>query len=401
MAKKALIITEVFYPEDFIINDLVKDWLADGNELEILTRNPSYPFGKVLKGYKNKIYCKGEFHGSKVHRILVIPGYQKSVLKKILNYINYAFLSFWFLLFKGKQYNKIFIYQTGPLTNAFSAVLLKSIYKFKITIWSQDLWPETIYAYGLKQTKLTHFFLTQLVRFIYKRCDNILISCKGFESKINKLLRKPKTITWVPNWAIINKKGTNKNLLNKGFNFTFAGNIGKVQNLENIIRAFKKISSHHPNAYLNIIGDGSNLIELMRLSKTEKIKNINFTGRKPLVEMPDYFEESDVLLISLVDTPLYEIMIPSKFQTYLTANKPIYSVMKGEVEELVSQNKLGYTAHPSQISEIEKGFTAFINLSEDALSSFSKNAQQLLDNNFNEDKIKKKLNLIFWNETGE
>src|SRR5690606_40276263 len=55
------------------------------------------------------------------------------------------------------------------------------------------------------------------------------------------------------------------------------------------------------------------------------LSNVNFTGRKPVHTMPNYFAASDVLLISLVDVPLYEIMIPSKFQTYLTAKKPIRS----------------------------------------------------------------------------
>ena len=58
-SKKALVLGEAFYPEDFIINDLVKDWEKDGYKFEVLTRTPSYPFGKVYKGYKNKIYQKG------------------------------------------------------------------------------------------------------------------------------------------------------------------------------------------------------------------------------------------------------------------------------------------------------------------------------------------------------
>ena len=55
---KYLIIGEAFYPEEFPINDLVKEWEKAGYQLEVLTRSPSYPFGKVFKGYKNKLYQK-------------------------------------------------------------------------------------------------------------------------------------------------------------------------------------------------------------------------------------------------------------------------------------------------------------------------------------------------------
>ena len=46
---------------------------------------------------------------------------------------------------------------------------------------------------------------------------------------------------------------------------TFAGNIGKVQNLENIIIAFSRLSLKIASkAQLNIIGDGSNLNHLKK-----------------------------------------------------------------------------------------------------------------------------------------
>ena len=53
--KKVLVLGEAFYPEDFLINDLVKEWEKDGYQFEVLTRAPSYPFGKVYAGYKNKV----------------------------------------------------------------------------------------------------------------------------------------------------------------------------------------------------------------------------------------------------------------------------------------------------------------------------------------------------------
>lgn len=396
MHKKALILSEVFWPEDFIINDLVDDWLAKGYSLEVLTRNPSYPFGRVTDGYKNNLYNKSVYKNTFVHRFFVFPGYQNSLLIKILNYVTYMFICFWFLLFNGKKYDKIFIYQTGPLTNAFSPVLLKTIFKYKITIWSQDLWPDTIYAFGLKKNKITKFILNNLVRFIYNGCDIILISCKGFNEKIEKLLKKKTPIHWIPNWPIVDGFSTEKEGLPKGFNFTFAGNIGKVQNLDQIVRAFKSVSEKYSDAHLNIIGDGSYLEELKTICKIEKIKNINFTGRKPVSKMPHYFAASEVLLISLIDVPLYEIMIPSKFQTYLTANKPIYSVMKGEVSQLVTKYNLGISANPSDIKAIEKGFFQFLNYPDNQLNVLANNSISLLHDNFDELKTKQKIFDLFW-----
>lgn len=393
--KKALVVTEVYSPEDFLINDLVDSWNKEGFQIEVLTRNPSYPFGKVLEGFKNKIYQRDIINGVVVHRFYVIPGYQKSTIIKILNYFNYVFWSFWILLFIGRRFDRVFIYQTGPLTNALTVSFFKKIFKYKIAIWTQDLWPETVYAYGIKKTKFIDFVLKKLVKYIYKRCDIIYVSCKGFKERLQKYVPE-KEIEWIPNWNLVNGISEDNVSLPGLFNFTFAGNIGKVQNLENIIVAFKNVSQKFPNAYLNIIGDGSHLETLKDIVNNLTIDNVNFTGRQPLNKMPAFFSQSDVLIISLIDVPLYEIMIPSKFQSYLTASKPIFGVMKGEVDTIIRDYNLGICALPSDIDSIEKGFMKFLSLPKEELMEFSNNSKDLSNKHFEKNKIKDRIKASFW-----
>lgn len=393
--KKALVLGEGFYPEDFIINDLVKEWEKDGYDFEVLTRAPSYPFGKVYDGYKNKIYQTTYFGSIKVHRFPVWQGYQKNMIIKILNYFSFVFWSFWVVLFIGKRFDKVFIYQTGPLTLATAGILLKKIYKAKVTIWTQDLWPETVYAYGFKQTKFLSFCLDHFVRWTYKNCDEILVSCEGFIERIHRYIPNRK-INFIPNWSLMEYKPTNEKKLPGNFNFTFAGNIGKVQNLDNIVLGFNEFVQKYPEAWLNVIGDGSYLTELMEFVSEKNIPNVNFTGRKPLTEMSDYYKASDILIISLKDVPLYEIMIPSKFQAYLSTNKPIYSIFNGEVSKMVDKYQIGMTAYPSDIKNIANGFERFMNLSDVEINNYSQNSAYLLEKVFNRKNIIESINSLFW-----
>lgn len=393
--KKVLILGEAFYPEDFLINDLVKEWEKKEYAFEVLTRTPSYPFGKVFKGYKNKIYQTTYFNTIKIHRFPVIQGYEKSSIIKILNYFSFVFWSCWIILFIGKRFDRIFIYQTGPLTLATAAILAKKIYKAKLTIWTQDLWPESVYAYGFKKTKILCFCLDRFVKWIYKNCDNILVSCEGFISRIHKYVPE-KEIIFVPNWSLIeyNPKGHIK--LPGKFNFTFAGNIGKVQNLENVIKGFQLFLKNYPDVYLNIVGDGSFLNYLKTLVSSENIKNVNFTGRKSLSEISDYYQASDILVISLKDVPLYEITIPSKFQTYLVTHKPIFAIFNGEVRHIVEKYSLGLAADPSDIQDIARGFEAFLNFSKEGIWKISENSLRLSNSIFNREKLIEKINQFIW-----
>ena len=153
----------------------------------------------------------------------------------------------------------------------------------------------------------------------------------------------------------------------------------------------------YPDVWLNIIGDGSYLQELKKIVKDRNISNVNFTGRKQLSEMSDFYEASDALIISLKDVPLYEIMIPSKFQAYLTTKKPIFSVFKGEVSSLVKKYQIGLTAHPSDIEDIANGFEKFVQLSDEDRILYSKNSAKLLDSVFDRKKIISRINSLFWN----
>ena len=59
-----------------------------------------------------------------------------------------------------------------------------------------------------------------------------------------------------------------------------ASNIGKVQNLENVIRGFALAAKFNDRIKLNIIGDGSNLEDLKNIVKEEDIANVHFWGQK-------------------------------------------------------------------------------------------------------------------------
>lgn len=395
MKKKALIICEAFYPEDFIINDLVLEWKKKGYEFEILTRVPSYPFGKVYEGYKNKIYQQTDFKGIKVHRFPVVQGYHKSVSIKIFNYISFVFWSCLIGLFIGRKFDRIFIYQTGPLTVAIPAIFIKKLYGCSITIWTQDLWPETVYAYGFKKSKLLKIFLDKLVKFIYKNCNNIVVSCEGFIPNIQRYVNN-KTFYWIPNWSLVAYQPNSKVELKGKFNFTFAGNIGKVQNLENVILGFELFVKENTDSYLNIIGDGSSLEELKKLVKVKSIINIEFLGRKPLIEMSNYFQASDVLIISLIDAPIFELTIPSKFQAYLETEKPIMGVLNGEVCSLIDKNGIGYSAKPSDIEDISNTFKKLRLITQNKLDIIAANSKNLLESNFSRTKLIDKLTTIFW-----
>ena len=52
---RILIVTEVFYPEEFLINDIALSWKDKGFEVSVITLIPTYPLGRVFPNYKNNL----------------------------------------------------------------------------------------------------------------------------------------------------------------------------------------------------------------------------------------------------------------------------------------------------------------------------------------------------------
>ena len=97
MAKRILIYTNHFYPENFKINDVVK-WLVDEKYLvTVITGNPNYPEGKLFKGFNKfgSIFIKDNL---KIVRLPLIPRGKGKKINLIFNYLTY-FVSVFFLYF--------------------------------------------------------------------------------------------------------------------------------------------------------------------------------------------------------------------------------------------------------------------------------------------------------------
>ena len=380
--KSILIISEVFSPEDSLINDIAYAWKEKSYDIHVLTRNPSYPFGKIFKGYKNKWFQKEVLNGIVVFRLRVVEGYKDSRVLKVINYIlNMIMASVW-AIFNTKRYNYIFIHHTGPLTFSVPGVLASRLHKNISSIWTMDVWPDTVYAYGLAKRKWSSFLLEKFVQCVYKNIDNIIVTSPGFIESLEKYTEKK--IHIVPQWSLTKHfNNTNFNLPGK-FNIVFAGNISKAQNLVSVLKGFQKSNfcQKSDNVILNIIGDGSELKNLKNTVCELKINNVKFWGRRPLSEMPAFFSSANVLIISLEDIPIFNKTIPAKFQSYLAASKPIFGIINGEVKRLIEENQLGYTANPNDIVEIGKVFDIFYNSKEQVLEQFSSNGLNLYQTRF-------------------
>lgn len=366
--RKILILTERFFPEEFLINDLAAEWVKRGWTVEVLTQVPSYPYDQIFKGYCNHWFqTTREYRDIPIHRVKTLTGYNQSVVRKIVNYLNFALLTSLWSLFRGWRYQQVFIYHTGPLTMATAGVVLHYICRKPCMIWTQDVWPDTVYAYGFKPCWWRRFILKKFVRLIYSACKTIGVSSPGFVEKLHPYTNKE--IHFIPQWTTQHLGMASKAFSRKRI-FTFAGNIGSVQNLEMVVEAFGSLKNEEAELWL--VGGGVFLERLQKLVRDKQYRNIVFTGRLAQEKMPEIFAQSDVMLISLKKE--LAMTLPAKFQAYVAAGKPIFGIITGDTAELIKQYELGIAVQPD-FESIRDGFQILMQQSSSQLEKWGINAR--------------------------
>lgn len=381
MSAKLLILTERFYPEEFLINDLAAEWKRAGHQVEALTQVPSYPHDKIYEGYTNRpvFQTTPGPEAIPVHRVKTLLGYNSSVRVKICNYLRFALLTFWWALLHGRRYERVFIYHTAALTMASAALVLRFLYRKPVMIWTQDVWPDTVYAYGFKPTWWKRAILNTFVKLIYSACTTVTVSSPSFITKLAPFTRKP--VHFIPQWTtqthpILPRRPNPKRV------FTFAGNLGSVQNLEMLVEAFGTLAPE--NAELRLVGGGVMLDPLRETVRTRGWNNITLPGRFPQSEMPKLFAESDVLIISLKAE--FAMTLPAKFQAYIAAGKPLFGIIGGDTADLIRKHTLGLAVSPEP-DAIREGFRQLLAATDADLAAWGANARALSERDFNRETI--------------
>ncbi|MCR9203377.1 MAG: glycosyltransferase family 4 protein [Halobacteriovoraceae bacterium] len=401
---KILIVTQYFWPENFRINDLCEALQERGHEVTIYTGIPNYPIGKFFKGYGFFGPYRENFEGMRVIRVPMLPRGPKKGLFLALNYLSF-FLSASFLapfLLRG-NFDRIFVYEPSPITVAIPGIVIKYLKKIPMVLWVTDLWPESLEATGAVKNPRILNLVGKMVKWIYRHTDKILITSKGFKKKVEAYCDDPEKISYWPQWAenLFSDSGSipanykDQNFPDSGFNLVFAGNIGSAQDFETIVGASEKLKDHK-DIHFVILGDGMMSPWVEKEVQKRGLEETFFQlGRKPLETMPYYFKRADALLLTLRNSEIFSITIPSKLQSYLASGKPIVVGIDGEAAEIVNEWKAGVSSKAGDSDSLKDAILKLYNSNPDEKKEYGENAYECYEKEFHREKLVGNLEEIF------
>lgn len=338
---KILIVCQYYYPEQFLINQIAPELVKRGHQVTVLTGLPNYPSGIISEEYRHGLRRHEVLDGVEVIRCNEF-GRKGGPLNLILNYMSFRYYGIKAARKLPAGYDVIFCYQLSPVSMLEPAIAYKTKYGVPILCYCLDLWPESVQAYVSKSNPI-YTYISSYCKKLYQACDRIAVTSFPFINYLHSVngidLGK---LCYIPQHADDSMLNLDMTTIPTGtINFMFAGNLGKGQKIETIIKAVA-ILKHRKGFVVHMVGDGTMRLKLEMLAQDLGVADkFIFHGNQKREKMPKFYAMADVLLITLRGNNAVGDTMPGKLQTYMTTGKPILGAINGAANQVIKESRCG------------------------------------------------------------
>lgn len=378
MKNKKINIFSIYFPPEngaasYRIYNLANGFVERGNNVNIITSMPSYPFGKIFKKYKYKIYKKEILNDINIYRLWIMPSKSKNIFLRFLSMMSYSISMFFFiprLFFIKSDYN---IIQGHPLISSFFIILInKKILNRKIILNISDIWPLSGLELGFfKENSFMYKSLKKIESFNYKNSDKILVQ----SDEINTYIKKSYNID---SFIYRNLPVTKIDIIDSEYiskcKIFYAGLLGYAQGIAEIC---KKVDFELLDIEFHIYGDGGESNEIKSISKNRR--NIFYHGLISKDLLYSKIKNYHYGLVPLIK-PIYGAF-PSKIYELIHFEIPIIYFGDGNASKLITEKKIGYSVNSKDYDSLKKLFKK-ISLVDKSFIELTENLRNLKKDGF-------------------
>lgn len=309
-------------PSNHLLESIIEKHLLQGDKVHIIEKyssgqNPAMPI--YLSKFNNLTYdiCN-----------------VKNIKK--MNFIRRYFEDFKYSIsclkyFKNKR-NVDAIFLQSCNTSFFHILFLKLLINKPVIYNVQDIFPNNARMIGmLNEKNISYKLLRLLQRTAYRMSDKIItISDDMKKTIINENINSEK-IEVIYNWSYSddimkindekNKFIKDNNIKENYYKVVYAGNIGKLQNIDIIMKAANLLKDEKRIKFY-IVGDGVCKEKHIKYAKDNGLKNIIFYPFQNSEYAQHIYSMSDINIIPL-QKGVVNTALPSKTATCLAIAKPI------------------------------------------------------------------------------
>jgi colanic acid biosynthesis glycosyl transferase WcaI len=226
-----------------------------------------------------------------------------------------------------------------PPTLALTAYVFAKLHRKPFVIKITDLASDAALATGILKDGIAVRLARRIERFAYSNADRIVCLCQAFVDKLAARGIPAAKLQVIPDWAdthtvypIAGVTAFRKanGLTQEQFLIMHTGNVGKKQDLMNVVRA-AELSKDGPDLVWLLVGQGEERAVIEEEIRHRKLPNIRLLPLQPKDGMAEMYSAADVLLLNQ-KAAVEDSVIPSKLLTYMAAGRTILAAVNERSE---------------------------------------------------------------------
>ena len=320
---KVLAIHRFYWPDTppyaSMLRAIVRQWVSDGHEVDVLSSQPSYKAG--IDNQKQP--AREVVDGANVVR-LNLPSEAGRPMVRALNALRLGAGVFWQAVVR-KRYDVIMVSTSPPVLGGWFTAIVSRLTGARFIYHCMDIHPEIGRISGEFRNPRVFSLLSGLDRWTCSQARPVVVLSEDMANtlSVRKAGKLPET-SIINNFSLPSDDSASVELPfswpKERFVLLFAGNIGRFQGLDTLIDAMARLRDRQ-DVRLVMMGDGT---EKERLSgkAAENGANVSFVGHQSVEVAKAAMSRADAGFVSLVPD-LYRYAYPSKTMTYLEQGCPV------------------------------------------------------------------------------
>jgi colanic acid biosynthesis glycosyl transferase WcaI len=387
---------------------LCEHFAGQGHDVQVITTFPYYPEWRIWDGYRGKLTQKEKINGVKIRRVWhYVPARASSLLQRLVHDVSFAVHVFFAALFMSKF--DIVCCVCPPPTLALTGYLLSLFRRQPYMILLTDLASDAALATGIMREGFAVRMARALEGFLYRHAANVVCICQGFVEKLSARGVDSDSLVLIPLWGNTDNvypiEGATKfraanNFKADDFLAMYTGNIGKKQDLMNVVRA-AELSKHLTDLTWVLVGQGEERNLIDEAIRQRGLTNIRLLPLQPASILAEMYSAANALFIHQ-KAAVVDSVIPSKLLTYMAAGRPILAAVsdKSETARYVESANCGLILHPESPEALVKSVLSL--QADSALQRrLGASGRAYVQQHFAKDKVLQKYDSLFSRYKGQ
>ncbi len=322
------------YPYAQMLKDIVFVLSGSGHTVTVVTTD---------SGLRNEQSNRSEWSRVNSVDIRTLPlGSEKraGLVRKSANAIFFAVWSIWQLIVTRPDV--VLVATTPPIVMAMIVRLMSRFLNFKYVYHCQDIHPEAMLLGGSIKNGIMYKFLRAVDRKNVNAAWKVITLSDDMRYTLEKRGCDTSHVSIINNFVFEEGKALSPfNSLSQKTEFLFAGSLGRLQNLEVIMRAICLLKMD-TDIVFTIMGDGVMFREMLEIKKLNDLDNVEFLGQRSIAEAVEAMHKADVGIVSLAPD-ICGVAYPSKTMMYLGNGLPVFAIVDGDssLHDYINSNELG------------------------------------------------------------